>query len=408
MSQKATKTIDVRVMNPNYLGEATASATVEITPFEMVVTANPASKDFGADDPEWTATVAPKNAGAVKPNDGVDIAYDINCEHEEAAGTYENAIIPTGDKEQGEHKDYEVTYVPATFVINQIKHPGEITVTSYDEIYDAQKHGITVNGTVEGDKVEYKAAGSTEWTTTPPEEKDVINGKAVEVRVTNPNYSDTLTGSGTITIRPFEITITADDKSKTFGEKDPKLTATESITNAGTTRPDDQEITYKVSRGNQEAAGTYPDSILVKGDEIQGNYKVTYIPGTFTINQATRDEKDITVKNYKGVYDAASHSIRVNGTADGDKVEYSYDGGTTWSETLNQYTNVMAETTIKVQCDQPELQQCDREGRNGRNYTVRDDGNRKCSIQELWRDRAGMDGKRGTDKRRYYKAKRWI
>ena len=135
---------------------------------------------------------------------------------------------------------------------------------------------------------------------------------------------------------------------------------------------------------------------------------MTYVPGTFTINQATRDEKDITVKNYKGVYDAASHSIRVNGTADGDKVEYSYDGGTTWSETLNQYTNVMAETTIKVRVSQPELQQCDREGRNGRNYTVRDDGNRKCSIQELWRDRSGMDGKRGTDKRRYYKAKRWI
>ena len=75
---------------------------------------------------------------------------------------------------------------------------------------------------------------------------------------------------------------------------------------------------------------------------------MTYVPGTFTINQATRDEKDITVKNYKGVYDAASHSIEVNGTADGDKVEYSYDGGTSWSETLNQYTNVMAETTIKV------------------------------------------------------------
>ena len=154
-------------------------------------------------------------------------------------------------------------------------------------------------------------------------------------------------------IHPFEITLTADDKSKTFGEKDPKLTATESVTKAGTTRPDDQKITYKVSRGNQEAAGTYPDSILVKGDEIQGNYKVTYVPGTFTINQATRDEKDITVKNYKGVYDAASHSIRVNGTADGDKVEYSYDGGTTWSETLNQYTNVMAETTIKVRVTNP-------------------------------------------------------
>ena len=350
---KNVKNIEVRVTNPNYKGEATASATVEITPFEMVVTANPASKDFGADDPEWTATVAPKNAGTTKPNDGVEIAYDIDCEHEEAAGTYENAIIPTGDEVQGEHEDYKVTFVPATFVINKINHPGEITVTDYDGTYDAKNHGITVNGTVDGDKVEYRVAGSDEWTTTPPEEKDVIDGKVVEVRVTNPNYSDTLTGSGTITIRPFEITVTADDKSKTFGEKDPKLTATESVTKAGTTRPDDQEITYKVSRGTQEAAGTYVDSILVKGDEIQGNYKVTYVPGTFTINQAVRDEKDITVKNYRDVYDAAFHSITVSGTVADDKVEYSYDNGKTWIETLTQYTNVMTETTIKVRVTNP-------------------------------------------------------
>lgn len=222
------------------------------------------------------------------------------------------------------------------------------------------------------------------------------------------DYSDTLTGSGTITIRPFEITVTADDKSKTFGEKDPKLTATESVTNAGTTRPDDQEITYKVSRGNQEAAGTYPDSILVKGDEIQGNYKVTYVSGTFKIDQAVRDEKDITVKNYKGVYDAASHSIEVNGTADGDKVEYSYDGGTSWSETLNQYTNVMAETTIKVRVTNPNYSNViEKEG------TV-DDTPFEMTVtanpasKKLWSGRSEMDRNCSTEECGNYEAKRWI
>ena len=47
--------------------------------------------------------------GTTKPNDGIEIAYGVSCSHEEAAGTYENAIVPTGAETQG---NYKVTYVP--------------------------------------------------------------------------------------------------------------------------------------------------------------------------------------------------------------------------------------------------------------------------------------------------------
>lgn len=61
----------------------------------------------------------------------------------------------------------------------------------------------------------------------------------------------------------------------------------------------------------------------------------------------------VSATPYKGVYDATAHTIQVNGLTDGDKAEYSYDGGKTWTETLNQYTNVMAEATIKVRVTNP-------------------------------------------------------
>ena len=106
--------------------------------------------------------MAPTKDGTTKPNDGFDLTYSVSCSHDEAAGTYENAIIPTGEETQG---NYKVTYVPATFVINQSSRPAElsITVDPYENDYDAKAHTITVNGLTDGDKVEYSYDGGTTW-----------------------------------------------------------------------------------------------------------------------------------------------------------------------------------------------------------------------------------------------------
>ena len=141
-------------------------------------------------------------------------------------------------------------------------------------------------------------------------------------------------------ITPKPVTVTANSDSKTYGATDPEFTATVEGTLGSDT------VNYKLNRETGEDVGTY--KILAIGDAAQGNYSVTYYPGTLTITAATRPEdRQLGVTSYEGVYDANEHTITVDNVLDGDVVEYSYDGGETWTTNLDQYKDV-TETTIKV------------------------------------------------------------
>ena len=71
------------------------------------------------------------------------------------------------------------------------------------------------------------------------------------------------------------VTVTADDRAKALGDPDPELTATVDGTVGG------DAVSYSVSREQGEALGEY--AITPSGDAVQGNYDVTYAPGTLTI-----------------------------------------------------------------------------------------------------------------------------
>ena len=85
--------------------------------------------------------------------------------------------------------------------------------------------------------------------------------------------------NGSLTITPAPATVTADDKSKIPGFADPTLTATVEGLFGGDT------VSYSLSRAAGEAIGTY--AITASGAADQGNYTVTYAPGTFTIRPLT-------------------------------------------------------------------------------------------------------------------------
>ena len=203
-----------------------------------------------------------------------------------------------------------------------------------------------VTGKVEGAdtasvKIEYSLNGK-DWTTNPSEvtATNVSDSKTVQVRATSEKYTGELTGTEELTITPKPVTVTANSYNKTYGASDPEFT----VTVVGTLGTD--KVTYNLSKEAGEDVGTYP--ITASGDAIQGNYNVTYHPGTLTITAATRPEdRQLGVTSYEGVYDANEHTITVDNVLDGDVVEYSYDGGETWTTNLNQYKDV-TETTIKV------------------------------------------------------------
>ena len=145
-----------------------------------------------------------------------------------------------------------------------------------DSVYDGNEHKWIPTVTDKADKklkagTDYKVEYST---------KNFKDVGTIDVTITGiGNYTGTVTRTYKIT--PKSVTVTADNKSKVFGETDPKLTATV----AGTLGNDTVE--YTLSREAGEAAGKY--EITVKGDKLQGNYTVTYVAGTLTITSQSID-----------------------------------------------------------------------------------------------------------------------
>ena len=325
-----SKTVQVRATSEKYTDELTGTEELTITPKPVTVTANSYNKTYGASDPEFTVTVV----GTL----GTDkVTYNLSREAGEDVGTY--PITASGDAIQG---NYNVTYHPGTLTITAATRPEDrqLGVTSYEGVYDANEHTITVDNVLDGDVVEYSYDGGETWTTNLNQYKDVTE-TTIKVRVTNANYDpNPVELEGTVKITPKPVTVTANSYNKAYGATDPEFTATVEGTLGSDT------VNYKLNRETGEDVGTY--KILAIGDAAQGNYSVTYYPGTLTITAATRPEdRQLGVTSYEGVYDANEHTITVDNVLDGDVVEYSYDGGETWTTNLNQYKDV-TETTIKV------------------------------------------------------------
>ena len=243
----------------------------------MTVTADNKSKVFGEKDPELTATVA----GTL----GEDtVKYDVVREAGENVGKY--TITPSGKAEQG---NYSVTYATGTLTItSQSIDPGtdpEKPNPDYtgakvnspsDKVYDGNEHKWIPTVT---DKADKKLKAGTDYTV----EYSTKNFKdvgTIDVTITGiGNYTGTVTRTYKIT--PKSVTVTADNKSKVFGEKDPELTATV----AGTLGED--TVKYDVVREAGENVGKY--TITPSGKAEQGNYSVTYATGTLTITSQSID-----------------------------------------------------------------------------------------------------------------------
>ena len=271
-----TLNVTAKAENKNYK-DVTVDYTLKVTRKAVTVTADNKSKVFGEKDPELTATVT----GTI----GKDtVEYTLSRKAGEDVGTY--TITPSGKAEQ---TNYKVTYATGTLTItSQSIDPGtdpENPNPDYtgakvnspsDEVYDGKEHKWIPTVTDKADKkLEAGKDYTVEYST-----KNFKDVGTIDVNITGiGNYTGTVTRTYKIT--PKSVTVKAEDKTKVFGETDPKLTAKVDGTLGNDT------VDYKLSRKDGEAAGKY--EITVKGDKLQGNYTVTYVAGTLTITSQSID-----------------------------------------------------------------------------------------------------------------------
>lgn len=117
---------------------------------------------------------------------------------------------------------------------------------------------------------------------------------------------------GNLTINRAKVTVTAEDKSKYVGEKDPDFTAKV----VGLVNDENESlIDYTIKRDPGEKAGTY--KIIPVGDKEQGNYEVTFKNGNLTIKSRpvnpgiyTEIIVEITGNSDSVVYDGTEHSVK--------------------------------------------------------------------------------------------------
>ena len=176
----------------------------------------------------------------------------------------------------------------------------EVTAEGYEGVYDGKSHTIKVTAPKSA-TVKYGTAEGTYNLTEAPDYTNVSTN-TVYYQVTMDNYK-TLTGSKTVKITAKPLTITAEAKSKVYGEADPTLTYTKEGLLEG------DAITGALARAAGEDVGEYAitQGTLSAGD----NYTITFTGAKLTINAADFAEDDVTAKDYEGIYDGEAHTITV-------------------------------------------------------------------------------------------------
>jgi len=167
----------------------------------------------------------------------------------------------------------------------------------------------TVTGTVNGDILNYTLA------TTALQFSNVGTYPIAVTLGSNPNYNVTPVG-GTLTINQRSATVTANNKTKTYGQANPALTATVS----GTVNGDMLNYTLSTTATQFSNVGPYPITVTLGSNP---NYSVTKTDGTLTINQAIAT---VTADNKSKAYLAPNPTLTatvVGQVTGGDPINYT-------------------------------------------------------------------------------------
>lgn len=160
------------------------------------------------------------------------------------------------------------------------------------------ENGAAVNGNIFKISFSYKAHGAT--TFTPVTEVKNAGTYTATAEISNHNYTISANAAATFTIEQRQVTVTAEDKTVTYGDSVP-YTATYN----GLLDCDKGKLGTPNFTCNYNEVGTY--SITVDGLE-NSNYAITYVNGTLTVNERTVTLDWGTANSF--VYDGNAHTLK--------------------------------------------------------------------------------------------------
>lgn len=252
------------------------NVTINVLPAPLSIAANNTNKIYGAELPSFAATYTGFVNGDSVGSLSAPESLSTTATAASPIGTY--AITASG----ATASNYAITHVSGALTVT----PAALTITANDtnKVYGAPVPGLTASyaGFVNGDTVASL--------TTP-----VILGTPATVSSPVGSYPITASGAaysnytigyvtGSLAVTPAALLVTADNKTKAFGEALPTLTATYSGFVPGDST---SNLTALASITTAATAttdvGSYP---ITASGVVSSNYSVAYAGGTLTITQA--------------------------------------------------------------------------------------------------------------------------
>mgnify|MGYP003235057049 FL=1 len=212
-------------------------------------------------------------------------------------------------------------------------------IVGYSDEYDGDYHTVDATGLPKGATAQYSTDGKN-WSSEAPKIRDV---EALTVAYQVTIDGATAEGEVALEVKPRAITVTAQDDSKTYGEADPvftwaitsgELVEGESLQGIEIEREDDDSV----REGGYALKLTQPEG-------ANPNYSITFVDGTFTINQRLLT---VTWGTTEFTYDGREHCpVATLGNVIGnDDLGATVEGSQT--EVGTSYKATLAELTGKA------------------------------------------------------------
>jgi hypothetical protein len=315
------------------------NGTLTITALGITITADNATKLYGAVNPVFTGTITGAPA-----NSGLTVTGTTTATQFSAVGTY--AIVPTLSGSTA--GNYTATTVNGVLTITQTPTTTLLISSAPSQVYG---QSVTFTATVTP-----STAGVPTGTITFRDGAVLLGtvslangtislptaGLAVGTHTITASYSgDTNFGASASNsiaqiVTKATLTVTVNNATRVYGTSDPAFTST--IT--GALPGDVFSVTYTTNETVTSGVGAYIITPAVTGTAL-GNYDVVYVPGTLTVTAAPLT---ITAANATRQYMAANSTFTgsITGALNGDTFALSFTTTATSTSDVGTYPIIPA------------------------------------------------------------------
>ena len=287
--------------------------TLTVTAVPLTVTADNQTKAYGAALPTLTASYS----GLVNGDTPASLANQVILSTTATAASHVSGNPYSITAAGAADADYTVTCVPGTLTVTVV--PLTVTADNKTKAYGAALPTLTASysGLVNGDTSASLTTQPTLSTTATAASHPSGNPYSITVSgAADPDYTITYV-SGTLTVTPASLAITANNKTKAYGAALPTLTASYSGFINGDTSA---SLTTQPTLSTTATAGSHvsgsPYSITASG-AADPDYSITYVSGSLAV---TAVPLTITANNKTKAYGAAMPTLNASysGLVNGD------------------------------------------------------------------------------------------